>query len=231
MTDILPTRSFDAIRQRVRAAFLEHDPPHPVIHAEAILDALDMSHGDLANFLRDALKALHPGEHTTVWTRDVYDDAVVYELSTNDQTTLFQRGYAIVDGTVTFGDPVKVVAVTRYVAVEEAERDGLIERAFSQDQRDAMATSGQAMSDGSLPIATKGDLKNAIQAYGRAANKAAAKKHIVKRAKAIGATDVLPEDWRPSSEADRAEELIGDLVPLVETVELTEFTPLLEATG
>jgi len=51
------------------------------------------------------------------------------------------------------------------------------------------------MPDGSFPIITVGDLENAIKAYGRAKDKAAVKKHIVKRAKALGATDKLPEDW------------------------------------
>jgi hypothetical protein len=51
------------------------------------------------------------------------------------------------------------------------------------------------MSDGAFPIANKSDLKNAIQSFGRAKNKDLAKKHIVKRAKALGASDLIPEKW------------------------------------
>lgn len=47
----------------------------------------------------------------------------------------------------------------------------------------------------SFPIQNKAQLKDAIQAYGRAKNKAAAKAHIIRRAKALGATDLLPEGW------------------------------------
>lgn len=74
-------------------------------------------------------------------------------------------------------------------------------REFSTKQRKKLANKGQAMSDGSFPIANKQDLRNAIQAYGRASNKAAAKRHIIKRAKALGATDLLPDSWKSSDSA------------------------------
>lgn len=66
---------------------------------------------------------------------------------------------------------------------------------FSEKQRDSLAGSGAAMSDGSFPIRNKADLKNAVQAFGRAKDKPAAKSHIIKRAKALGATELLPEGW------------------------------------
>ena len=53
------------------------------------------------------------------------------------------------------------------------------------------------MKDGSYPIVTVKDLKNAIQAFGRTGeNKAATKAHIKKRAKALGKTDLLPDNWK-----------------------------------
>ena len=190
------------------------------VHADATLAELEMSHGDLASLLRAALKAQHPGPDIYCWVRDVFDAEVVYELSTRDDVSLlYRRTYSVDDaGAVTLGEPVSVIATTTYVPVTESDRqvshdpDDLEERSFTQDQRDAMAKSGEAMSDGGFPIATKGDLRNAIQAYGRAANKPAVKRHIKKRAKALGATDLLPEDWR---ESDR-DEITGELVPLVE---------------
>jgi len=51
-----------------------------------------------------------------------------------------------------------------------------------------------AMSDGSYPIKNKADLKNAIQAFGRAKNKAATARHIRARAKALGLEDQLPTE-------------------------------------
>lgn len=71
----------------------------------------------------------------------------------------------------------------------------LEKREFSEAKREDLADEGKALPDGSYPIANTNDLKNAIQAYGRAKNKAAVKRHIIKRARALGATDLLPEDW------------------------------------
>ena len=69
------------------------------------------------------------------------------------------------------------------------------ERDFSTDQRKSLAKSGDAMEDGSYPIATVQDLKNAIQASGRAKNAAAVKAHIKTRAKALGQTALIPDTW------------------------------------
>jgi hypothetical protein len=68
-------------------------------------------------------------------------------------------------------------------------------REFSGKQRDKLASSGAAMPDGSYPIPDKDALRRAIQAFGRAKNPAATKRHIIKRARALGATSMLPEDW------------------------------------
>ncbi len=66
---------------------------------------------------------------------------------------------------------------------------------FSTKQRENLSDKGQAMPGGGFPIRNRADLKRAIQAYGRAKNKAAAKTWIIKRAKALNATDLLPEGW------------------------------------
>ena len=77
--------------------------------------------------------------------------------------------------------------------------DDVAKREFSSDERKAAAKQGQALPDGSFPIKTVGDLENAIRAYGRAKDKAAAKAHIIKRAKALGASDKIPEAWTKDS--------------------------------
>jgi hypothetical protein len=68
-------------------------------------------------------------------------------------------------------------------------------RDFNTKDREKMAAKGHAMPDGSFPIRTRDDLKNAIRLVGMAKNKAAAKAHIIKRARALGLTELLPEDW------------------------------------
>lgn len=74
------------------------------------------------------------------------------------------------------------------------ELDGRF-RIYSPQQRRDLAGKGQALPDGSYPIADVEDLKNAIQAIGRAKDPGKAKAHIKKRASALGETDLIPEDW------------------------------------
>lgn len=81
-------------------------------------------------------------------------------------------------------------------ADKAAESAGLEKRDFTDKEREKAADAGQAMPDGSFPIKTVQDLKNAIQAYGRAKDPAAAKAHIMERAKALGAEAELPDDWK-----------------------------------
>jgi hypothetical protein len=75
-----------------------------------------------------------------------------------------------------------------------------IVEAYSDEERKKLADKGFALSDGSFPIKDLKDLKNAIQAYGRAKDQARAAKFIVKRAKALGAEDLIPdtEDFQKS---------------------------------
>jgi hypothetical protein len=68
-----------------------------------------------------------------------------------------------------------------------------------RQQRFEMAKKGQAMPDGSFPIANVDDLHKAIQAYGRAKDKNAARKHIMKRARALGKSSEIPESWTTAS--------------------------------
>lgn len=71
----------------------------------------------------------------------------------------------------------------------------IFKRDFSQEERDQLAEEGKALPDGSFPIVTTADLKNAVSAYGRASDKEKAKAHILRRAKALDALDQLPGDW------------------------------------
>lgn len=89
-------------------------------------------------------------------------------------------------------------------AKDEGDEDEFNKKDYSDDDRKAMADSGEAMPDGSFPIKTKKDLSNAVKAYGRAKDKEAAKKHIKSRAKSLGAEDALPEKW-DSDDAAKAQ--------------------------
>lgn len=77
----------------------------------------------------------------------------------------------------------------------EADVSLYCKREFSQDERDEAARRGQAMPGGGFPIKSEQDLRNAIRAIGRAKNPEAARRHIKERARALGATDLIPESW------------------------------------
>ena len=72
----------------------------------------------------------------------------------------------------------------------------LVKRKFSSKQREEMASSGEAMPDGSYPIANKTDLMNAIRSWGRGGADPEVKAHIKRRAKALGLSDMIPDNWK-----------------------------------
>jgi len=80
-------------------------------------------------------------------------------------------------------------------SIEAEAAEIALKRAFSDDVRNQMAKEGSALPDGSFPISNASDLKNAISAFGRAKDKDAAKKHIMKRAKALGQEAMIPDNW------------------------------------
>lgn len=90
-------------------------------------------------------------------------------------------------------------ARTVRMAIDRAAIARLDERAekYNADDRKHMASAGQAMPDGSFPIKDAEDLKNAIHAVGRASNNShnAVRKHIIARAKALGLSSDIPDNW------------------------------------
>lgn len=103
-------------------------------------------------------------------------------------------------------------------------------RKFSTKQRKQMA-GNQAMPDGSFPIKNAEDLKNAIKLAGNAKNPGAARAHIIRRAKALGLSNLIPDSWKkdkadmelyecPEDECDRAfltEDALSDHADSVHT--------------
>lgn len=104
--------------------------------------------------------------------------------------------------------------LTDLVAAVEAMRD------YDREQRDRMA-GDEAMPDGSFPIRDREDLRNAIQAVGRAKDYDAAKRHIIKRARALDAEDMLPDDW--SADVDEFKRGAGWVTNPVETRRLHRY--------
>jgi hypothetical protein len=75
---------------------------------------------------------------------------------------------------------------------------------WSKNAREKAVKKGEAYGGGSFPIRDKADLRRAIQAFGRAKDKAKAKAHIIKRARALGAVSMLPDSWHVGQTASAA---------------------------
>lgn len=113
--------------------------------------------------------------------------------------------------TASAGDPpsgeisaAEAALVASYYTAVEANADAIVaaERFFSEEVRQRYAKQGIALPDGSFPIPDRDALRRAVQAIGRASDYGRAKRHIIKRARALGATNMLPEDWSVTASAD-----------------------------
>jgi len=83
---------------------------------------------------------------------------------------------------------------------------------FSDEERIKLADKGFALPDGSYPIRNEQDLRNAVQAYGRSKpqDRVKVRKHIAKRARALGKAYLIPEDWK-SAASSEAESLVASM--------------------
>jgi 8-oxo-dGTP pyrophosphatase MutT (NUDIX family) len=81
----------------------------------------------------------------------------------------------------------------------DAEQAVLYAAKYNMADRMRLAKDGKALQNGSYPIDSLADLKNAITlARSGHGNVAAAKKLILRRAKELGGESLLPSDWRPT---------------------------------
>ena len=85
-------------------------------------------------------------------------------------------------------------------AIEAEAAEIAMKRAFPEEKRLELAEKGMALPDGSFPIVGESDLRNAIQAFSRAEDKDAAKKHMMKRAAALKLENLIPLNWLAGSE-------------------------------
>ena len=107
----------------------------------------------------------------------------------------------------------EVLGYDKYEAEEAEEIEAeaaeiALKRAFSDEKRQQMAKEGMALPDGSYPIASEEDLRNAIQAFGRAKDKEAAKRHIMKRAKEMGKEKLIPANWIMGGDTSKKSDII-----------------------
>lgn len=88
---------------------------------------------------------------------------------------------------------------------------------YDSDDRDRMAKSGEAMPDGSYPIADSEDLDNAVRAVGRSGtDHDEIRRHVIKRAASLKLESKIPDNWNSDgSLKDSAD--VGALSALLET--------------
>lgn len=74
---------------------------------------------------------------------------------------------------------------------------------YSEEERAAMAMSGEAMKNGAFPIKNATDVERAIANFKTPGphQTTEAKKHILRRATELGALHLIPDDWRGDTQA------------------------------
>lgn len=132
---------------------------------------------------------------------DVFEGYDVYAVEIDGINGKSYDVFVSLDGEVLGYDEYTMEEATE---IEAEAAEIALKRAYAEDTRKAMADKGQALPDGSYPIADEADLRNAIQAYGRAKDKAAAKAHIMKRAVALGKEDLIPVSWVSKQDISKA---------------------------
>ena len=151
-----------------------------------------------------ALKSLESQFDTTgdvvATDSDIFLGHDVYAVEINAVNGKSYDVYVTLDG--------EFVGLDEWTAdeAEEIEAEAAeiaLKRAYSEESRMELAKRGMAMEDGSYPIKDVADLRNAIRAYGRAKDPEATKAHIIKRAMALGAEDLIPENWVPKKVQDK----------------------------
>lgn len=91
----------------------------------------------------------------------------------------------------------KVAIMKRADAWDDSSYIALRKRDFSTEQRRHAERTGAAMPGGRYPIEDAQDLHNAIRAVGRGkGSHAAIRAHIMRRARALGLSDQIPDDWK-----------------------------------
>ena len=127
---------------------------------------------------------------------DIFADEDVYVVEIDSEEKSYDF-FVSIDGKVLGYDEYEVEAETELTEEEEIkalEAELEIKRMYSREQRESMAESGEALPDGSFPIADEADLENALAALPRAKDKAEAAAHIIKRASELGLEDALPAE-------------------------------------
>jgi hypothetical protein len=119
-------------------------------------------------------------------------------------------------GWADIGHTVKEGGVSMASEKELPDRWWIYEAKYSADDMKSLLAKGHAMKNASgepsYPIADVSDLKKAIRAVGRGkASHDAVRKHIMKRAKALGQAALIPDNWNADGSMKEHEVRMGDI--------------------
>ena len=162
-----------------------------VFEQKSLIDDIELIDFNQAAEL--ATKSL-PGEVLAV-EPDIFEGFDVYKVEIDGTDGKSYDAYVSLDGEVLGWDTYAEQNDLETSDIEAEAAEIELKRAFSDETRMEMAKEGTAMPDGSFPIASEADLRNAIQAHGRASDIDAAKAHIKKRAAALGLEALVPAEW------------------------------------
>jgi len=154
-----------------------------------------------------------PGKVASVMV-DVFEGKDAYSVEIDGDDNHSYDVYVGIDGKVYGYDQYDLETddeMSEEDEIKALEAELEMKRMYSREQREDMAESGEALPDGSYPIADKNDLQNAIQAFGRAKDKEKAKAHIMKRAKELGMEDMIPENWMSDNAEEKPAETDEDM--------------------
>lgn len=134
-----------------------------------------------------------PGGDETAWLQ--MDVAATYECK--DCSKTFKSLKAMTEHYRNAHDYDGGTAAKRALSSKTEKSSLDTSKDYSTEKRKEMEKKGWAMSGGKFPIADCGDVGDAISRLGqqKGVSNAAVKKHIKKRAKALGCTNKLPDDW------------------------------------
>ena len=163
-----------------------------------------MDQAAINTYEHDGVRELSMGYSTELkWEKGHTDDGEPYDAI---QTDIRGNHLAVVPvarggASLRIGDHDEPGEEMDEESMEDA-RPFFFDREFSTKAREKAAASGAAMPGGGYPIENEQDLKNAIHAFGRAKNPEATKAHIKKRARALGLTKLIPENWDAAGTRD-----------------------------
>lgn len=181
----------------------------PALAAIRKVDDEDVSKG---GDMVDLLTSSDEGHQHGIYIKEYYDHDgdekgmtiyVGYAMSPDAEHTHDHQIMMNTDGTYEISENVghthtidsgrlqEIMMMRMMMKTDEFEKQEL-----TSSVRERLAREGQALPDGSFPIRNRSDLRNAIRAFGRARSQDRGRvaRHIRRRARALRAVDMLPEE-------------------------------------